>query len=353
MNARERVLAVLNRETPDRIPVDIWLVPELVEKFKTMLGVSDELDIYRRLDIDKIAWAGIPYRGVMLKDPNEHGEVNHWGVRFQAVDANKNARYGEVCFNPLLELDSIEQVESYPWPHPDDFDYETAVADAKKLSKEFVTVGPWISLFEVYCQMRSLQEALMDTVSEPEFLYAALDKIAWSQGEMVRRFLEKADGAVDMVFVSDDIGTQQSLLISPAAFDEFLFPRLKAWCDMIHSFGVKVFFHTDGAAEPLISRLIEAGIDVLNPVQHVCPGMDCRELKEKYGDKVVFHGGIENQNILPFGTTEEVMAETRKCLNELGPDGYLPCSCHFAQADTPVENIMAMIETVQQYSVQK
>jgi uroporphyrinogen decarboxylase len=79
--------------------------------------------------------------------------------------------------------------------------------------------------------------------------------------------------------------------------------------------------------------------------------MDCKEIKAKYGDKLIFHGGVENQSILPFGTPDEVAAETRKCLDELGPDGYLPCSCHFAQADTPIENIMALIETVQQYRI--
>ena len=95
MNARERVLAVLNREKPDRVPVDIWLVPELVEKFKKKLGVTDELDIYRKLDVDKIAWLGIPYKGVVLKDPNEHQKVNHWGVKFKKVDANEYSHYGE------------------------------------------------------------------------------------------------------------------------------------------------------------------------------------------------------------------------------------------------------------------
>jgi len=197
--------------------------------------------------------------------------------------------------------------------------------------------------------MRSLEEALMDTIAEPEFLHAALDKIAWSQGEMVRRFLEAADGAVDMVFISDDLGSQTSLLMSEDSFNEYLFPRLKDWCDIIHSFGAKVFFHTDGASEPMIPRLIEAGVDVLNPIQHVCPGMDCKELNEKYGDKLIFHGAVENQKILPFGTADEVAAETKKCIEELGPDGFLACSCHYAQADTPLENIMALIETVQQY----
>ncbi|MBI9102697.1 MAG: hypothetical protein JEY99_09790 [Spirochaetales bacterium] len=350
MNSRDRILAVLNRETPDRTPVDIWLVPELVEKFKKKLGVENEMDIYRKLNVDKIAWLEIPYRGVVLKDPNVHQEENHWGVKFEKINANEGVEYGEVCFNPLKGLSTLEELDSYPWPDPDDFDYETAARNAKELAGEFATLGPWVSLFEVYCQMRGLEQALMDTVMAPEFLHRALDHIAASQGEMFNRFLESADGAIDMVFISDDMGSQHSLLMSPASFDEFIFPRLKAWCGIAHSHGARVFFHTDGAAELLIPRLIEAGIDILNPIQHVCPGMDCKSLKKKYGDKIIFHGGVENQKILPFGTVTDVAAETKACLDELGPEGYLPCSCHFAQGDTPVENIMALIDTVHKYS---
>ncbi len=351
MNSRERVLAVLSRETPDRVPVDIWLVPELVGKFKQKLGVDDELEIYRRLGVDKIAWLGVPYRGVMFKDPNEHGRTDHWGVGYQTIGANSNTRYGEACFHPLLEMENPAALADYPWPDPDAYDYETAAADARRLSAEFVTLGPWISIFEVYCKMRTLEQALMDTVMHPEFLDAALERIFRVQGEMLKRFLRAAKGAVDMVFISDDMGTQNSLLMSPAAFSEFILPRLRDWCTLVHSFGAKVFFHTDGAAGPLIPALVEAGIDVLNPIQHVCPGMARRELKAKFGDRLIFHGGVENQRILPFGTAAEVTAETRECLEELGPAGYIPCSCHFAQADTPLENVLALVETVQQYKL--
>jgi len=142
MNARERVLAVLNRETPDRLPVDIWLVPELVEKFKQKLGVDDEMDVYRQLDIDKIAWVNVPFKGELSKISGQE-QVNHWGVGFEMIEANNDVEYGEVSFNPLLELDEAEQLADYPWPNPDEFDYETAAAEAKKLSKEFVTLGPW------------------------------------------------------------------------------------------------------------------------------------------------------------------------------------------------------------------
>ncbi len=351
MNARERVLAVLEGREPDRIPVDIWLVPELVEKFKQYLKVETEDDIYRKLDVDKIAWPGIPYKGRILRDPNEHQEVNHWGVRFKQVQASESSEYGEVAFNPLASLSDPSELDDYPWPSPDDFDYVTAAKEAKEFATKQVTLGPWVSFFEIYCQMRGLEQALMDTVMNPEFLHKALDYIGDVQANMIERFLVAAEGAIDLVFLSDDMGSQNSLLMSPGSFDEFLFPRIKGWCDMIHSHGAKTFFHTDGASEPVIPRLIEAGVDVLNPIQHVCPGMDMPSIKAKYGEKLIFHGGVENQQVLPFGSPEDVAAETRQCIEELGPAGYIPCSCHFAQAHTPVENILALIETVQGYDI--
>jgi len=152
---------------------------------------------------------------------------------------------------------------------------------------------------------------------------------------------------LDIVFISDDMGMQDNLLISLDSWEIHFKPRLKAWCDLIHHHGKKVLYHTDGAVLPLIPGLIECGIDILNPIQHVCPGMDRANLKQQFGDQVIFHGGVENQKILPMGTAAEVAAETQKCMDTLGKDGgYICCSCHNAQAGTPVENILAMIDTV-------
>ena len=127
-------------------------------------------------------------------------------------------------------------------------------------------------------------------------------------------------------------------------------PVPAALTDLIHSYGLKVFFHTDGAVEPLLPRLIEAGIDVLNPIQHACPGMDCAALRTRYGDRLIFHGGVDNQRVLPFGTPDDVRAETRACMRTLGlgRQGYIVCSCHNVQAGTPLENVLAMVDTVKQ-----
>ena len=163
-----------------------------------------------------------------------------------------------------------------------------------------------------------------------------------------RRFFNRVAGHLDMVFISDDMGSQNGLLISEGMWDLFFKDRMTRWCEMIHSYGLKVFYHSDGACGPLIPRLIDCGIDVLNPIQHVCPGMDRSELKRKYGERVVFHGGIENQQALPFGTADDVRQETRECLRTLGAgrEGYIVCSCHNVQSGTPLENVLAMVEMV-------
>ncbi len=123
------------------------------------------------------------------------------------------------------------------------------------------------------------------------------------------------------------------------------------WCDLIHSYGLKVFYHTDGAAEPLIESFINCGVDVLNPIQHTCPGMEAARLKRKYGDRIIFHGGVDNQNVLPFGSADDVRQEVRQLLTTLGSDGrgYICCSCHNVQANTSVQNILAMVDAVKRH----
>lgn len=152
-----------------------------------------------------------------------------------------------------------------------------------------------------------------------------------------------------LAFISDDIGGQNGLLMSPDCWRRHLEPRLRRWCRLIHDHGLKVLYHSDGAMEPLIGPLIDCGIDVLNPIQHACPGMDRAALKRNYGHRVIFHGGVDNQFVLPRGTADEVRRETRACLETLGAGraGYICCSCHNIQPGTPLENILAMVETVQ------
>ncbi len=347
MNSHERILATLHRQPVDRTPVDVWLTPEVLASLKSHVGESDELSLYQTLGIDKIVWVFPEYRSKERTSEDEEG-LGPWGVPRHKVTAG-SATYFEPGQGPLANLEDPEELQTYPfWPDPDGFDYSTAKHQAERArAAGFATIGPWISHFEIYCQLRGMENAFMDVVAEPEFLDAALDHIEQIQTAMLERYLSALGDLLDIVFISDDMGSQNSLLISIPAWQQFLRPRLERWVEIVHRHGKKVLFHTDGAVRDLVPHLIDAGIDILNPIQHVCPGMERAALKRDFGEQVIFHGGVENQQILPFGSVEEVRDEVFACLHTLGRDGgYIPSSCHNIQAGTPPRNVIAMIEAV-------
>ena len=340
-------MATVNRQATDRPPVDLWCTPEVLDSLRAYTSLQDEMAVYNKLGVDKIVWV-FPGYGGRYFDPNDSGEITMWGVPTRMVKAGL-ATYQEYIDPPIAAyMDPSELAGHHAWPDPDKFDYAGAKALATEARRwNFATIGPWISHFEIYCQMRGLENALMDTLANPDFLEATLERIDSIQTAMLERFLTELGDLIDLVFISDDMGMQDNMLISLDSWETHFKYRLKHWCDLIHSYGKKVLYHTDGAVRPLIPYLIECGVDILNPVQHVCPGMDCEELKTQFGKDLVFHGGIENQKTLPMGTPAEVVAETRHCLETLGRGGgYICCSCHNAQAGTPVDNLLAMIDTV-------
>jgi uroporphyrinogen decarboxylase len=340
MNPKERVLAILNREPVDRIPVDIWYTTEVLESLYAHFGADNEPDLYKKMGIDKIPWFGAEYP--------ETGGRTLWGTTSRRAHAG-SSEYIEIDKPGLAGFETVESLKDYPyWPEPEKYNYDSMVEKAKTFSQDYVTLGPWVSFYEIYCQMRGLEQAMMDLALMPDYVNAVLDRIEHIQAEMLNTYLGRAADYIDMVFVSDDMGSQNGLLMSLAMWDNFIKPRMERFCKLIHSYGVRVFYHSDGACEQLIERLIETGIDVLNPIQHVCPGMEMAGLKEKYGDRIIFHGGVDTQDALPFGDRAKVRAETLDCLNTLGAGrkGFICCSCHNIQAGTPVENIVEMIETV-------
>ncbi len=356
MNPKERILAVLNRQPVDRLPVDLWHTPEVAAALRKHFQVANDFAMWRALGLDKIVWDFMDYRteageragGQSGAGAESGGERTMWGVPLQNIQAGE-ASYAEFGSAPLADFNSPASLEQYPWwPKVERFDYNAAVALAQKASPDYAVIGPWVSCFEIYCQLRGLETAMMDLVENPELVEAILDRVEAIQTEMMKKFFGLAKGHLDLVFISDDIAGQKSLLMSPRLWQTHLQPRLKRWCDLIHTHGLRVFYHTDGAARPLLKPILDCGVDVLNPIQHACPGMSLVELKKEFGTRVVFHGGVDNQSILPRGTVEGVRAEVQDCLRILGAGGggFICSSCHNVQPGTPLENILAMVDTV-------
>lgn len=354
MNMRERLLATLSRRPVDRLPVDLWHTPEVGVALRRHTGTATDLEMYKALGLDKIVWVFMDYKSTSGESTGSQVGAGAesattrtmWGVPVRGIQSGE-AHYEEFGEPPMLGYETAADVEGYPcWPETDRFDYAKAVAAARAAHGDFGVIGPWVSFFEIYCQLRGIEQAMMDLVLYPDLVEVVLDRIEDIQTRMMTRFFDQAANWLDLVFISDDMGTQNSLLMSPEMWKQHLQPRMRRWCDLIHSYGLKVFYHTDGAAEPLIAPLIDCGIDMLNPIQHVCPGMETARLKGKYGDQVIFHGGVDNQRVLPFGSPADVRAEVRMLLDTLGKgrEGFICASCHNVQAGTPVENILAMID---------
>ena len=356
MTPKERILAVLNRHPVDRLPVDLWHTPEIAAALRSHFKVPDDFAMWRALGLDKIVWDFVDYRngegeragGQSGAGAESGGTRTMWGVPLKEIQAGE-AHYAEFGSAPMADFNTPSSLDQYPWwPKVERFDYDAAVALAQKASPDYAVIGPWVSFYEIYCQLRGLELAMMDLVENPELVEAILDRIETIQTEMMKKFFALAKGHLDLVFISDDIAGQKSLLMSPRMWQAHLQPRLKRWCDLIHAHGLRVFYHTDGAARALIKPILDCGVDVLNPIQHACPGMNMAELKKEFGHRVIFHGGVDNQSVLPRGTVDQVRAEVKDCLRTLGAErtGFICCSCHNVQAGTPLENIFAMVETV-------
>ncbi|RME54004.1 MAG: uroporphyrinogen-III decarboxylase-like protein, partial [Caldilineae bacterium] len=305
MTPRERWLAVLRREKPDRIPMDYWGTAEATAKVRKHLGCHTNWQMFRKLHIDKVVAATPKYVG-----PRRPG-YNMYGCRVKLVDYGTGA-YREIVSNPLAEYETVEEIEAhYTWPSPDWFDF-SVIPDKLKGKEDYPVRGGGSEPFLIYCDLRGREQAYMDLVLNPEIVAYCLDKLFDLAYEYTCRIYEQIPGRVDFSYVAEDFGSQTGLLFSPETIRTVFLPRMKRMMDLAHQAGAYVFFHSDGAIRPIIPDLIEAGIDILNPIQWRAPGMDREGLKRDFGDKVIFHGGVDNQQTLPFGTVEDVRREVQE-----------------------------------------
>jgi uroporphyrinogen decarboxylase len=253
--------------------------------------------------------------------------------------------YLECVSHPLAQYNSVEEIErNYTWPSCDWFDYSEIRARAESRA-QFPIRGGGSEPFLIYKNLRGMEQGYMDLVLNPEMVHYCLDRMFDFCYENTARIFEQIPGKVTLTFVSEDFGSQEALLISPALIREFFIPGMKRMIDLVHQAGAYVIHHSDGAVRDIIPDTIDAGIDILNPIQWRCRGMEREGLKRDFGGKVIFHGGMDNQRTLVFGSADEVRQEVLDNLRILGEGGgYILAPCHNIQAVSAPENIVAMYE---------
>ncbi len=355
MDARERVALALNHKQPDRVPIDYWATDTVNARLLEHFGLSTQEELLTHLDVDFRYIEGPKYIGPEPEVRQDGCVEDHWGVprvRVAVGSGTKTSVYREVIDFPLQEAESVDQIRNYPkWPDPDWFDYDCVagqVAEARRTGKVVVFMGDRMNRcaqLKPAMYVRGVEQILLDLALAPEIAKFIFQQVAEFYLEYARRTLEAADGGIDIFMMGDDFGTQKGLFMSPEMWRQFLRPGFKAFIDLAKKHGCKVAHHSCGSIKPIIPDLIECGLDILNPIQPDVDNMDRKELKQLFGDHLCFHGSISIQRTLPFGTPDDVRSEVQERVRTLGPNGgFIFCTAHNIQADTPTENIVALFD---------
>jgi uroporphyrinogen decarboxylase len=349
MTHKERLLTAINHEEPDRVPLYASYTPEAEMKVLRHLGVdSTETETYKSaggplpllMDHDfLISWMG-PCTGYYSNPAQEY--FDEWGIRWRWIDHPSSGSFTEMAVHPLANITDPSQ---FTMP---DFSTEGRYAGVRKLiadyGKEYGVMGGLAcTLLELSWYLRGLEIVLEDLVARKDFAHAYLDKLMGWIRTAGRKYVELG---VDIIWIGDDFGAQNRMMLSPAIFREFFKPRyaeLFAEWKRINP-QVKIAFHSDGYIVPVIPDLIEIGLDILNPIQP--KSMDPAQIKKDFGKHLTLWGTIDIQEVLPFGTPEDVANEVKLRLRTAGAGGGLILSpAHNLQSEVPIKNILAFYET--------
>jgi len=371
--SRERVIAAVNHCEPDRVPIDVTPLYDFYVNLKKHLGLEIEEEVKYGISMEVIPHPailqalGADISSVKLGSPKHPVTTtlpdgmlrDEWGVIYKQISQTTGSYY-EVIQPPLANA-TLEDLEKHPWPVADlPGRGESAEVAAKRLYEDtnLALLGRAAgSIIETPIYLMGFQNWMLRVGSDPQFACALLDKITEVQMSFDRVLLQATAKYLNIYKVSgEDLGMQTGPLYSYRMFKEYFLPRQKRRWQAIRQYldevnpGVKIMLHSCGSIRKFIPDLIEAGIQVLDPIQPHAAGMDSAELKKEFGSRLVFHGGVDIQQVLPFGSAEEVEEEVKIRIQALAPGGgYILAPAHNVQADVPPQNVVTMCRAAQQF----
>ena len=341
MTPRERVLTTFDHVEPDRVPMWCGSSPEFWNKAKAQLGIADDEALRQRFHDDfRRVWPR--YVGPDFPLSPEATYRTPFGIERRGLG------FGQPMSHPLADA-GLNEIHAYPWPEPGWMDVGNVRADAERFHGRYALLGgDWSPFFHDMIDLLGMENAFLKMYDQPEIVDAVLEHIVDYYFDVSRRIFEAAADVLDIFFIGNDFGSQNGPLLGEDLFRRFMLPHLTRLIDLGHEHDLKVMLHCCGGYAPLIPAMIEAGLDGLHAVQPSCRGMDLRKLKADYGDKLLFNGAIDSHHVLIDGTPEEVRARTREVLKIMMPGGgYVAGASHdFILEETPVENVVAMFDTV-------
>lgn len=340
MNSKQRVHAALRREPVDRLPVFMWFHPETAQRLARLLeipvsGVAEAMG-----DDVRMTWVNNNYamEGIVHENEGE-SHVDIWGVQW-----TRQYGFNQITGFPLAQS-SRDDVLRYQFPvsHQDEL-LRLMLPVMAHQQDYFVGCDVSPCVYEMYWRLRGIEMALLDMVEAPEFANEMLKRCADFSLQLSVGAVERY--ALDWLWTGDDVSSQLSMLMSPTTWRKLIKPHLARIVAVGKAKGLWVAHHCCGALRPIIPDLIEIGIDVLNPIQCNCTGMEAFELKAEFGKQLAFMGGVDTQDLLPTGTVDEVRRATARLIEGMTRDGggYILAASHTIPPETPDENIFAMYQ---------
>ncbi len=382
MNAKERIEKALNHEEPDKVPFDLaattWtgITNTAYQNYLKYLGKPKEepcwSDVIQQIVVpseDVLEHVKADVRGIfpltshnwdVYQNLKDEGEYYSYHDEWDFVHHfPKNGYWFSLVESPLKDVDFTSPgiVENFSWPDAKDKRRFEGTRDKalrfKKQDKPVFVKGLCAGLFEMHQRIRGMENAMLDPMLYPGNSDKLVGKLADLKIEFWDAALDELGDVVDIAGEGDDYGTQQSQLIDPEQFRAYYKPHFERVLRFIKEKvpGIRLMFHSCGNVRPIIPDLIEAGVDILNPVHVTATGMEPVQLKRDFGDDITFWGGgVDTQEILPKGKPEDVKDDVKRNIEALAPGGgFVFSTVHNIQAEVPPENIQAMLDTLHQY----
>ena len=338
MNAKSRVHAALRRQPVDRVPIWMWFHPTTARQLSQELKIPSARVADALGDDIRQTWIGNNHamEGI-VHDQDGETHIDDWGITWI-----KDGPFNQILHAPLQAATS-QQALAYQYPYAR-MDQLVELMQPLRAKQEAFFIGCDISpcVFEMVCRIRGMEQAAIDLAAEPELSCRMLRHAADFSKAQAQAACDRFP--LDWLWTGDDVGGQHSMILSPEKWREMIKPLLAEIFSVGKSAGVWVAYHSCGTIRPIIEDLIEIGMDVLNPIQCNCPGMDPSELKKEYGTRLAFMGGVDTQHLLPYASAEEVYRTTRRLLEVMTADGggYILAASHAVPPETPMANIFAL-----------
>jgi uroporphyrinogen decarboxylase len=347
MNSRDRVLTAFAHQEPDRVPAWCGASVEFWAKAKRELGLDDEgLRIRVGDDFRRVT---APYAGPPIALRPGATYVTPFGVQRTGFG------YGQPIAHPLADA-GLAAIHDYPWPEPAAVDVSRVRQDAECYRRQYAILGgDWSPFWHDLIDLVGMEKMYFLMYDQPELVDALLGHLVDYYAGSSQRIFDAAADAMDIFFIGNDFGSQRGPLLGAPMFRRFILPHLARLVDLGHAYGLKVMMHCCGGIAELIPAMIEIGQDGLHAVQPSCRGMDLRELKARFGEKILFNGAIDSHHVLIDGDPAFVRQRTREVLTIMKPGGaYVAGASHDTiLEETPVENVLAMFDAIREFGAYK